>query len=371
MPDGSAILVGEQSPDASLVALDPADLHTLAQLRLADEVQSSAPPGDDDPYGVYTLPAAYAVDDLADGEVLVSAVHGWNTPEGRRNASRLLRLRLGEEGFSKVAAWPKQGAADAVFGALAVDPVEGRVAVAVRRSAEGPDPAGLPVDGVQVLDERLVPLRALSYPVLEPHFDSVFVWEALGLRGHAVVAGMGDGRVAVDRPGVRHVEPVGAPVLSGDVPIAASIGHLAVHDDLVLAVTSRTNIPYGAARPDLRPPAAHPGENRLWGWRMVGTGLELAFTFAGPYDLQGLSVEGQQAVVGAGPRQTDERTDLFGMLAFDLDADGEDPLAAVCPTTSPVFWRHDLAEDGRIAAIEVPFRAGEEVRGAYRLTVLR
>jgi len=59
------------------------------------------------------------------------------------------------------------------------------------------------------------------------------------------------------------------------------------------------------------------------------------------------------------------------MLAFDLDADGDDPLSAVCPTEGPVFWRHDLAADGRIAAIEIPYRADDAVRGAYRLTVMR
>jgi len=371
LPDGSALVVGEQSPDANLLALDPADLHTVASMRLADEVHSSPPPPGDDAYGVYTLPAAYDVHDLPGGDLLVSAVHGWNTADGRRNASRLLRLRPEGEGFTIVAGWPASGPADAVFGGVAVDPVEKRVAVAVRRSADGAPPADLPVDGVQVLDDRLVAQRAVRYPVLAPHFDSVFVWEALGLRGHAVVAGMGDGRVAVDRPGVRHIEPVGAPVISGDVPIAASVGYLDVVGDLVVAVTNRTNIPYGVERPNLRPPAAHPGENRLWGWRMEGTGLELAFAFGGPYDLQGLSVAGRQAVVGAGPRQTDERTDLFGMLAFDLDADGDDPLVAVCPTESPVFWRHALSADGRIAAIEIPHRMGDEVRGSYRLTVMR
>ena len=365
--DGARLFVGEQSPDALLHALDPADLHTLGSLRLADFVESSAPPPADDLYGVYTLPAAYAIEGLAGGDLLVSAVHGWNTDEGRRNRSQLVRLRVLDDGFEVVARWP-QAAADAVFGGVSVD--GRRVAVAIRRSADGPDPAGLPVDGVQVLDDRLVPQRAVRYPVLAPHFDSVFVWEALALRGSTVFAGMGDGRVTMDRPGQRVVLDVGSPQLSGDVPIAASIGHLATAGALVLAVTARTSIPWGVERPEMRPPSAHPGENRLWAWSTEEGKLVPHYAFGAGYDMAGLTVHGTQAIVGAGPRQTDERTDMFGVLAFDFERP-EAPLAAVCHTESPVFWRHALAADGRIAAIEVPYLAGEEVRGAYRLTVLR
>lgn len=366
-PDGAVLHVGEQSPDATLYALDPADLHTVASLRLADRVETSVPPPADDLYGVYTLPAAYALEPLPGGDLIVSAVHGWNTDEGRRNRSQLLRVRLAGEAYEVVAAWP-EAPADAVFGGVAVG--EGRVAVAVRRSADGPPPAGLPIDGLQVLDDRLVPQRAVRYPVLAPHFDSVFVWEALALDGQTVFAGMGDGRVSMDRPGQRQVLEVGTPQLSGDVPVAASIGQLALADGLVLAVTARSNIPWGVERPEMRPPSPHPGENRLWAWSTGESGMEPAFTFASDYDLAGLTVEGRHALVGAGPRQTDQRTDRFGILAFDLDRP-DAPLEAICPTEAPVFWRHALAPDGRIAAIEIPWHDGEAVQGAYRLTVLR
>jgi hypothetical protein len=365
--DDATLLVGEQSPDANLYALSPDDLHTVATLRLADHVQTSAPPPADDLYGVYTLPGVYALEPMGD-EWLVSGVHGWNTDEGRKNQSRLLRVELAGDRFETVAAWPPQGAADAVFGGVAVGGK--RVAVAIRRSAEGPAPKGLPVDGVQVLDDRLVPQRVVRYPVLEPHFDSVFVWEALALVGQTVFAGMGDGRVAMDRPGTREVLEVGSPVMAGDVPVVASIGHLKAAGDEVYVVTARSNIPWGVERPEARPPSAHPGENRLWAWSTETGTLEPRFAFGSEHDLAGLTVRGRQAIVGAGPRQTDERTDLFGVLAFDLD-DADAPLRAICRTEGPVFWRHDLADDGRIAAVEVPWRQGEEVRGAYRLTVLR
>ena len=362
--DGALLFAAEQSPDAMLRALVPEDLSERAALRLADDVESSAPPPGD-LYGVYTLPAGQVLEDVG-GDLLVSAVHGWDTERGRRNRSRLLRLRVDGDQFVRVAEWPAAGAADAVFGGVAVD--GDRVAVAIRRSAAGPAPSDLPIDGVQVLDERLKPLRSARIPALMPYFSDVFIWDALALDGQTVFAGLGDGRVIADRPGHRHVEPVGAPVLAGDVPIAASVGHLAADAGVVVAITSRTNIPFGAASPELRPPQAHPAENALHAWRVEGTSLVPAYTWRGAHDLQGLTLGARELVVGAGPRQTDARTDLFGALVFDR-VDGR--LTAVCETAAPVFFRHALAADGRVAVVEVPYRAGDSVAGAYRLTVLR
>jgi hypothetical protein len=80
-------------------------------------------------------------------------------------------------------------------------------------------------------------------------------------------------------------------------------------------------------------------------------------------------------VVGGGARTTDTRRDLFGAVVFRLDGEGSGPerIEVSCPTENPVFFTHDVLDDGRIAVSEVPYRdeSGDRVLGDYRVTVLR
>ena len=84
--------------------------------------------------------------------------------------------------------------------------------------------------------------------------------------------------------------------------------------------------------------------------------------------------DGRRLVVGAGIRSTDERRDLFGALVFRLDGQGagRERLEVTCSTSSPVFFRHTVVDDGRVAVSEVPWKLDDgAVAGAYRVTVLR
>ena len=132
--------------------------------------------------------------------------------------------------------------------------------------------------------------------------------------------GLGDGRVRlVDaNEGIQlELEP-GVPLVAADVPIAASIDGVLIRDNEVLISTIDTLIPYGAAAPELRPPTAHPGSNRLQMHDMEG---ELLWTWTGPYQLSGmtLSPDDETLILGTGDRNTDRRKDLFGALVFDLE----------------------------------------------------
>ena len=375
-PDGRTLYAGEQSPDANLYALEPDTLVERWRVRLADEVQTSAPPAGEDLYGVYSLPGVYGLNTLPSGDLLVTAAHGWNTPDGARlNASRV--LRLGPDGSRRLS-WPAEVADASIFGprldrtgALAVFPVN--------RSASGPAPAGLPIGGVAVLKtDDLLLVTSVTPGALAPWFQSAFIWEALDVDPSTgtVLVGVGDGRVllyGLDGQLRRTLTP-GTPVMVGQVPISASVGFGALAGDRALFITSNTNIPYGAAAPDLRPPSAHPGENTLWAYGLDG---ELSWTWHGEQRLNGLNLspDGRTLVVGAGPRVSDDRQDLFGALIFDLggpERSGEDRLLSFCGTAQPTFFRQQMSSDGRLAVTEVPTRAPDgQVRGSYRVTVLR
>ncbi len=376
-PDGAVLYATEQSPDASLRALDPDHLEDRWVRHLSEEVETSPAPDGEDLYGVYTLPAAVGLDVLPGGDLLVVAAHGWNTADGQRlNRSRV--LRLAPDGSTRQA-WPEE-VADAVFRAAHVDVEGGLAAMPIGRTASGPPP-DLPIDGLVVLDlETLEPVVALEEEPLAPWFTRSFLFEAVGISRQAgrLLMGFGDGRVQLrdlDGAVVRQVD-VGTPVLAGEVPIVASVGFGFVAEDGVAFSTSGTNIPWGAAAPELRPPMAHPRENTLWVHDLAG---EPQWAWSGEQRIAGVSrgPAGHQWVLGAGERQTDTRQDLFGALIFD-GADpgdgrgGPERLRAICSTEGPVFFRQALTADGRVAVAEYPHqRPDGALSGAYRVTVLR
>ncbi|MBN2797763.1 MAG: hypothetical protein JXX28_01330 [Deltaproteobacteria bacterium] len=371
-PDGAALYVGEQSPEARLYALDGRSLERRWALPLADRVGRSPAPAGDDLYGVYTLPAVMGLEVLGDGALLVAAAHGWVEGGERRNLSQLLVVSPGGE---PIAAWPEHPA-DVTLWHPAVDEAGGLVAVPVGRSAAGEPPAELPVGGVQLLSlPGLTPQEAVRFAPLRPWFDQAFVWEALDASRAAGVlyAGLGDGRVILHPLGGGEdlVLGLGTPVVQGEVPLAATVGQGRLYREQALSLTSGTSIPFGAAAPSLRPPSLHPAENTLWAHDLAGA---LRWTWRGPYEVAGLAVAGDTLALGAGPRRTDAREDLFGVLLFDLagEGTGAERLITSCPTEGPVFFRMRLAEDGRVFAVEHPWvREDGSLGGSYRLTALR
>ncbi len=373
---GDVLYVGEQSPDALLHALDGATLDTRWSVRLADEIGTSSLPPGDDLYGLYTLPGVYGLEVLPGGTLLVAAVHGWNDADGaRRNRSRLLHL---DPSGAVRTAWPPDGAADATLMHPRVDADGLLTVVPVGRSADGPDPAGLPVHGVQVLSlPDLMPVAAFVPAPLEPWFHEAFAWEAVDVSARLgrILLGLGDGRlfVAPLAPGVEPlVLPLGTPVLAGDVPLAASVGFGFFHGDTVVSQTARSNIPYGTPIPEARPASAHPAENAV---RVHDLDGRLRWEWRGPHALAGLTPGSDDTlVVGAGPRVADDRRDLFGALLFRLDGEGTgaERLLATCPTAGPVFIHHALSSEGVLAVAAFPFVAADgDLEGEYEVVVFR
>ncbi len=379
-PDGQTLYAAEQSPDAFVHGLDPASLKPRWSLRLADRVGSSPAPGGEDLYGVYSLPAAMGMEVLPDGDLVVAAAHGWLDGDGlHHNRSQL--LRVSPQGLV-LASWPAEPVS-AILQHPAVDASGDRLAVVVTRSAEGADPTGLPIGGVQLLRlSDLSPLQGVVAEPLKPHFTAAQPWEAVDVSAaqNALFTGFADGRVrVVDLAGQPRMEvAAGAPVMAGDVPVVASVGWGRLHGAGAVWSTSYSQIPFGAAAPELRPPTTHPAENTLFFADLAG---ELRWRWTGPQRIEGLSLgeDGRHLVVGAGDRPTDTRRDLYGALVFDLgppdqpdDRSGAQRLEAFCPTAGPVFFRQAMSRDGRVAVAEHPVLEPDgRVTGAYQVTVLR
>lgn len=365
-PDGGTLYVGEQSPDANLYALDPATLETRWSTRFADELETSALPPGDDVYGIYSLPAVFALRVLPGGDLLLAGAHGWSAADGvRRNRGRV--YRYGSDGTRR-AAWPPAGPADAVLLHPAVDGE--RALVGVSRSADGPAPADLPIGGVVALDlATLTPAWEARFPVLAPLFNAVFLWEAAGISPDLAFAGLGDGRAfLLDAQGtVLHTLTPGVPVLSQGVPIAAGVGFGTVVDDGAYFLTTSTNIPWGSADPMARPPAAHPAQHTL---HAVGRDGVTRWSWSGEHAVQGVVPSPDRAtlLVAAAERATDTRTDLYGALLFDRLTGA---LVTSCATEGPAYFRPVWGPAGQVAVAESAFMGEGGVRGAYRVTVFR
>lgn len=366
-PDGQTLYAGEQSPDATLAALDVSTLAQRWQVRLADDLETSALPPADDVLGLYSLPAVYGLSVLDDGSVLVTGAHGWPQADGtRKNRSRL--YRIGADG-KQLGAWPNAAAAD---GIMLHPAVSGRqAAVVMSRSATGPDPADLPIGGLAVIDlDTMTPRWQTRFPVLAPYFTEVFAWDAIALEAGTAMAGLGDGRVFLydDAGAPLTTLTPGVPMLSQGVPIAAGVGFGTLRDGITYFATTETNIPFGSTDPALRPPTAHPAQFTVHAVRRDGS-----LVWARPLDHHTagvvMSPDGTTVLVGAGARMTDERVDLYGAVL--LDAASGAPVTA-CSTEGPAHFRPVWSPDGReIAVTEAPFTVDGVVHGAYRITVFR
>jgi hypothetical protein len=361
-PSGDTLYAAEQSPDAFVHALDPATLESRWRLRLADIVETSPMPSAEETYGIYDLPGSYGLLVLEGGELIVAAMHGWNTDAGRRNAGQILKVSPSGEILQR---WPSEPA-EAMFRHPVTDGEN--LVFSVSSSSSSPD-LGMPIGGVQVLDlESLAPVGSAQVQPLKPWYDNAFAWDAVGISGGRTFMGFGDGRVRVhDLSGVETLAlDVGTPILSGEVPISATIGHGRLLQDSLVFITSRTVIPWGAASPELRPPTAHPRANGVF---VHGLDGELRWTWTGEQELDGMDVLGDSLLVGAGPRATDQRRDLYGGLVFSLESQ---QLQAFCPTEGPVFFRQAQSPGGAIALAEFPYVNEDGSQGgAYRVTVLR
>ncbi|MFT5680437.1 MAG: hypothetical protein ACI8RZ_001343 [Myxococcota bacterium] len=373
--DGATLYAAEQSPDAFVHAMVPADLTSRWRLRLADIVGSSAAPDAEDLYGVYRLPAAYGLEVLPGGDLIIAAHHKWKDDGVKKNRSQL--LRVSPEG-QIVSRWPET-VADARLRHPRVDVESDQVVVSVVRDAAGPDPVDLPLGGVVVLSlSDLELVRSVVPEPLAPFFSKTSLWEGLDVSEAGIFLGLGDGRVQVyGADGTLTMEEeTGSPILAGEVPIHASVGWGFFHGDGVVFSTSNTLIPYGAQTEAHRPPSLHPNENTLWSLGLDGTRRWL---WSGPQILDGmtLSDDGRYLVVAAGDRQTDARRDLYGALIFDLSdpedrRSGADRLEAFCPTQGPTFYASAMSADGRVALAEYPYLdENSAVVGDYRVTVMR
>lgn len=378
--DDQTLYVAEQSVDGNIYAFDPT-LQTKWTFAVADIVESSTPPQDEDIYGIYSLPAAFGLVVLRDNSLIVPATHAWTKDGVFVNRSQLLHLSTSGKVIQK---WP-QNVADATIKFPVVDEEHDRMILSVERTSQQPihpDLQEIPTGGIQVIQiSDVSPTNFITVEPLQPHFSKSMIWQALDLSGkeQSILAGYSDGRIRItDLEGKqRTMLETSTPIQAGNVPIYAIIGWGKFYKDRAFYNTSPTYIPYTASSPELKPPADHPNAGSLFAMDLDGNKI---WSWRGEHNIQGISVQEERGeiVIGAGDRISDRRKDLYGALIFDAGFEKgkenttKNPLLATCMTPNPIFFYHTMTSDGRLAVAEHPYLDEQgSIQGDYAIRILR
>jgi outer membrane protein assembly factor BamB len=270
--DGAMLFYGEQSVDGFVYGADAKTGGTLWRYRLADDLESGAPPSKDDWFSVYALPSAFRIQALADGDALVLGVHSWGNylkPETQQRLSRL--YRFGADG-RLLWAFPRDGALPMTIIYADADPEGKRVAfLTTDKGANATEEAPCQSGALYVLNgaDGTITGHHVFEP-LAPHFDTVWFWQSVSVSADGTLATVGllDGRSFLFD--LETAEPAqeftfGAPVMMGDIPVAANATYTRIAPDgMTYFQTGNSSVPSGTKPLKVAaPPGPHPNANMI------------------------------------------------------------------------------------------------------------
>jgi len=381
-PDSQTVFFGEQSVDGLVYAADARTGADQWAFRLADDLESSAPPGKDDPWEIYHLPGSFRLKALADGGLLVLGVHTWGDyerPNGVRRWSRVYRL---SSSGKTLWAFPKAEPAPMSFVHMDADRGGRRVALlATDLGSNAPDDFDLRPGTLYSLDGATGDLvGGYTFPPLEPYFDVVWFWHSVsvGPKGRRAGVGLFDGRSYLfDLDTVRplHEFGFGAPVRMGDVPVSASATYTTVAPDGVAYFqTGVSSVPLGSkAEKVTAPPGPHPNANTI---NAVDGDGNVLWRYRSGHHYQNFwtNADGRWVITSA-EKQTEDGQDA-GVILFDVARAGGGSAKFVYyfQVGGRCFFNADISPDGAaIAVVEVPYVDPETkmLVGDYQVHVIR
>ena len=364
------VYLGEQSPDCFLYCLDASDGRELWRRRLADQVGEGRLTSDNR-HAIYNLPGVYYLRALPDGDLILVATNGRFRGERFVHDCRLYRLggdsgeirwmwpgkRNFPHGVTWVGASQKGGTLAFVsfntFGRREIDPVfkDGTVYC---------------IDG----DSGRVRWDYTVEP-LKPYYNRVGSWQGVSVSpdGRHVALGLNDGRAMLFDASTGErlwTRGLGAPVMVGDMPVAAPISYAAMSDDRIYFATPGTTIPSGAGSPRNRRPPPHPFANHLFALDLGGKTL---WQYASRGVGQGifLSADGKLAATASSQGQGLENVEHYGISLFAALKPGGVSAKFLYRylTEGPVFFQAAISPDGRFIALTESGYSPDEGRTVY------
>lgn len=387
-PDGQTLYVGEQSPDANLVALDagsldaPGTYRRLWSVRLADDLETSIL-AEGDRFGVYTLPAVHDLHVVDDGRIFAAGLHSWNVDGQPRRRARL--YCFDSDGTTR---WrfPPDGPLSLGVTHLAVDR-GGRRLVFLPSTQHDPDEHRVAPGTLYQLDAYTGEMTgAYAIPPLEPHFRRVESWDSISVSPDATHAavGLADGRALLFATSAEGFEllktfELGTPLVVGRTPIAASCSYTRFLGERLYLQTQNTHIPFGSTQAANQAPSAHRGANML---TVADRDGDIVWRYRGPYCLTGnwgggTLEDGSPRWLLVTCRELPGATEpgQFGFLLFDLarPGGGSDKLVYHYATAGPVIFNADISPDGLLVAVtETPYptQDGRDLAGTHQVHIV-
>ena len=372
------VFLGEQSPDCFLYCLDVSDGREIWRRRLADQV-GEGKLSSDDRHAIYNLPGVYYLRALPDGDLILVATNGRFQGDNYIHDCRLYRLN-GSTGQTR---WMWPAKRNFPHGITWVGASQnGKTLAFISFNTFGRkelDPEFK--DGtVYCLDGASGQIRWQSkVEPLKPYYNRVGSWQGISVSpdGRHIALGLNDGRGMLFRAsdGKRlWTRGLGAPVMVGDLPVAAPLSYAAMSNNRIYFATPGTTIPSGAGNARNRKPPPHPFANHLFALDLKGETL-WQYTCQGAGQGIFLSGNGRLVATASGQGQGLENIEHYGISLFDALKPGgvSSKFLYRHLTEGPVFFQAAISSDGRfIAMTESAYSPdeGRTVYGDYRVHVI-
>ncbi len=381
--DGKTVIYGEQSPDGFVYAAETKTGKEIWRFRLANDLESSAPPEKGDVWGIYKLPGCHRLIALDNGDVLVLGIHAWGDwAEGGSIARRSRIYRLTSDGQLRWA-FPAQGAARLSFPYIDADPAGDRIAVLIGEGSHDKSKTNPLIDGsLYCLDGKTgLEIGHYQFEPLKPYFDKVFFWHSVSVApdGRRISIGLGDGRAFI--MDAETVVPLykydfGTPIQIGDLPVSAftTYTHIA-SDRTVYFQTGNSNVPSGAGAGQMtQPPGPHPNAHTI---HAVGEDGTILWRFRSGAQHQNFWTSADGRWVFSSTQKDNPQTGRSaGAVLFDTTrpGGGREKFVYYYPIEGRSFFQADCSPDGAVLAlVETPYQDSEtgQIIGSYRLHLIR
>ena len=382
-PDGKHIYFGEQSVDGFVYAAETATGEIVWRIRLADDLETSAPPKKDDVYGIYQLPGCYRLIALHDGDLIVLGVHSWGDYRKTESMTRLARVyRLSPKGEERWA-FPADGPIPMTLIYLDCDPGGKRVAALANAKAAN-TPKDLPYrpGSLLALDGATGKLAGQHvFEPLRPWFSQVAFWQSVsvGPAGRTASVGLFDGRsflFDLEPVKLRQTYTFGAPVMISGVPVSATATYTHLSPDgMAYHQTASSSVPHASAQHHVvAPPGPHPQANTI---NAIGPDGKVKWRYRSGHEYQGFrtSADGRWLLTCV-KRENKATGREAGSMLFDTQrpGGGSSKLVYYHQVEGLTFFQADIARDGSaFAAVEIPYRepGSGRVIGTYQVHVVR
>ncbi len=382
-PNNALLYVGEQASDGFIYCYNlTAHTPTLRwKYRTADDIETSTP---NDPGSVYawiSYPGQSCMQTLANGDLLVAAVHSWTENDTPRKRSQL--YRFDSETGDVTWKWPDDSAVSKIirwFDTSADGETLALVTDAGHNLQGAADAKGTGNGTLVVLNANDGREKWLAdIEPLPPYFSQVTFWRGVSVSpdGQFINVTTDDGRAFifdVNNPEPIWQENLTTPLEVSGIPIVATSGTIDATDAAALFVTGDTYIPYHLQKGAQRPSGAHPNAMTLFAYSWTG---EKIWQWQLENMPQGLRIDAadRYALLSVSKRAQDPNESLHGLSMFDLTASGGGLSKYLYTYRTEGQLPYDtlaISADGAlIVIVETPIAMPDEtMRGKNRVHVL-